>query len=79
MAVQFRRAGGFRAGPGIEIHHRDDPDGRAVQQGPCVVRAIPAVEEDQVARVRLDNRAVAVYRADVARVRGVREDELAAR
>ena len=39
----------------------------------------PAVEEDQMARMRSDNRAVPVYRLDVRRGRVVREDELAAR
>ena len=42
------------------------------------MRVLPAVEEDQMAGVRPDYRAVPLYRIDVSGTRIVREDELAA-
>ena len=78
MAVQLRRAGRFRAGLGVEVHHRDYPHVRPGQQGTRVVRVLPAVKEDQVARMRPDDGAVPFHAVDVGRVRVMRENEFAA-
>ena len=51
----------------------------AADQGPRVVRMVPGVKEDQVPRLRANNRTVVLYGTDAGSVRIMRENQLAAR
>jgi hypothetical protein len=64
MAIQLRRAGRLRAGFGVEVRGHD-PHIRFGHQRTQIVWVLPSVEEDQVACVRPDNRAIPFHRIDI--------------
>ena len=78
MPIQFRRPGRLCAGLGIEVHHRDYPGIRLGLERTRVVRIMPTVEEDQMARMRTNHRAIPVHRADVGGVPIMGKDNLSA-
>ena len=71
-------AGGFGERLGVVVHHGYHAQVGLGHQGAGVVRAVTAVEEDQVARLRPDDRAVPVDRINVCRGRIMGDGHFAA-
>jgi hypothetical protein len=69
MTVQFQRAARLRAGLGVEVHDRDDPQVRPGRQRTRLMGVPPSVEEDQVARMRPEARAVSFHLVHAGRGR----------